>query len=154
MPLNSSNDHCRSMSARQAVHRLYPLGFSVDAVQSLEPFISILLLTNFRYGLSLLNGLKRGSRMSIDPSNSPTAFRRVSHKAACSAGWPDSLHRRMSMTPIPPCACFSPVINRRPVETTTTITRTAGSVSPDRFDRRRGDLTGAMSCWPSQNPCL
>src|SRR6185437_689809 len=106
------------------------------------------MIDKFPLWIILIQGTGSG-KQDVDRSiKFADPFRRVSHNAARGGGWPNSLYSGASMTWIPPPACSSPVINRRLVELGAAITRNASCVSPDRFDRRRGDLTGAMSCWP------
>src|SRR5712692_9769484 len=60
-----------------------------------------------------------------------------------------SLHRRVEPVSIPLSACSLPVVYRRPIEAGATITRDTGGSRASSPDRRRGDLAGIMSCWPT-----
>src|SRR5258707_1225214 len=112
-----------------------------------EPELSILDLTYFRYGLRSRHTIGSSRAMTIVPP------------AAISLQKPDpvldwtrsspSLHRRVEPVPIPPSACSLPVVYRCPIEIGATITRDAGGSRASPPARRRGDLAGIMSCWPT-----
>src|SRR5260221_2132556 len=112
-----------------------------------SPELSILDLKYFRYGLRSRHTIGSSRAMTIVP---PAAISLQKPDSVldwtCSS---PSLYRRAEPLPIPPSACSLPVVYRCPIEIGARITRNAGSSRASPPDRRRGDLAGIMSCWPT-----